>query len=74
MESIAQHIRKKFYRQLAKLRENFRYPSLQVEKMPGHQGVYEARVDRHYRFTFHLENDTIVLRVIGPHNEVLRKP
>jgi len=42
--------------------------------MSGQKDIWEARVDYKYRVTFTLENDTIVLRVIGNHDEVLRNP
>lgn len=35
-------------------------------------GVWEGRVDIHYRFTFHYEGDTVVFRNIG-HHDILDK-
>lgn len=34
---------------------------------------WEARVDKSYRFTFDKENDTIILRTVGVHDEGLGK-
>jgi hypothetical protein len=36
--------------------------------------VWEGRVDIHYRFTFHYEDDLCVFRNIGPHTIVEREP
>jgi len=36
-------------------------------------GVFEARVDLQYRFTFLIENEIILLLTIGPHDEGLGK-
>ena len=48
-------------------KQNQNHPSLHVERMEGVPGVWEGRVDIHYRFTFHYEGDTVVFRNIGPH-------
>jgi mRNA-degrading endonuclease YafQ of YafQ-DinJ toxin-antitoxin module len=54
--------------------KDFFHPSLHTKKMSGQKDIWEARADYKYRFTFTLENDTIILRVIGNHDEVLRNP
>lgn len=38
------------------------------------QESWEGSIDNKYRFTFEREKDTIILRVIGAHNEVLKHP
>jgi mRNA-degrading endonuclease RelE of RelBE toxin-antitoxin system len=55
-------------------RQNPNHPSLHVKRMEGMPGVWEGRVDIHYRFTFHYEGDTVVLRNIGPHDILDKKP
>lgn len=56
------------------------HPSLGVKKMQGHEGIWEGRIDRQYRFTFHFEEDkssgeTIcVFRNIDDHDECLKNP
>lgn len=37
------------------------------------ENVWEARVDRSYRFTFEKTGNTITLRTVGPHDEGLGK-
>ena len=53
LSDLPRAIREKFFKQLALLRQDLRHPSLRVKKMHGHRDIYEARVDYHYRFTFH---------------------
>lgn len=63
---------KKFTKQLKNLVKNYRYPSLRTRKMVG-VDWFEARIDIHYRFTFKIEKDSIILMTIGPHDEGLGK-
>jgi mRNA-degrading endonuclease RelE of RelBE toxin-antitoxin system len=67
-------IQKKADRQLSVLAENVYHSSLHTKKIKGKEGIWEARVDFHYRMTFEIVEDTIMLRVIGNHDEVLKKP
>jgi len=67
-------IQKKADRQISLLAENMFHPSLHTKKIKGKEGIWEARVDFHYRMTFEIVEDTIMLRVIGNHDEVLKKP
>jgi mRNA interferase RelE/StbE len=54
--------------------ENPNHPSLRIKRVRGVPGVWEGRIDIHYRFTFHYEDDTVVFRNIGPHDILERKP
>ncbi len=68
-------VQEKIKKQLALLAENPRHPSLQTKPIQGAAGIYEARVDSDYRFTYERDDDdTLVLRVVGKHDEALRKP
>jgi mRNA-degrading endonuclease RelE of RelBE toxin-antitoxin system len=67
-------IQKKFDKQIKLLEHNFRHPSLQIKKIQGFDKIWEARVDYHYRFTFNLENEMIILRTIRAHDKVLESP
>ncbi len=69
---VPSNIRQKFAKQLQFLVKNYRYPSLRTKKMSGIER-FEARVDYHYRFTFEIEKETLILRTIGPHDEGLGK-
>ncbi|MDY6916643.1 MAG: hypothetical protein SVP26_01665 [Chloroflexota bacterium] len=56
------------------LASDIRYPALKVKKIKGTPHVWEARVSRSLRLTFHVQDSTIVLRNIGRHDETLERP
>lgn len=68
------NIQQRIDKQIALLSENLAHPSLHTKKIKGREGIWEARVDIHYRITFEIIEDTIYLRVVGHHDEVLRTP
>ena len=66
---------KKVKKTLRLLAENYRHPSLQSKPVEGAPGIFEARVDQDYRLTYErLSGDIIRIRVVGKHDEVLKKP
>ncbi len=68
-------VQEKIKKQIAILSENPRHPSLQTKPIQGAPGIYEARVDNDYRMTYQRDaGDTLVLRVVGKHDQALRKP
>jgi addiction module RelE/StbE family toxin len=68
-------IQEKIKKQVALLAENPRHPSLQTKPIQGASGLYEAVIDRDYRLTYERQtDDTLLLRVVGKHDETLRKP
>ena len=68
-------VQDKIKKQIALLAENPRHPSLQTKPVQGASGIYEARVDIAYRMTYErLSEDTLVLRVVGKHDETLKNP
>jgi len=69
---LPRHIQKETDNALRLLADNPRHPSLRIKKMQGTKGIWEESVTMSYRFTFHMESDTLVLRRIGTH-DILRK-
>lgn len=68
-------VQEKIKKQIALLAENPRHPSLQTKPIQGAPGIYEARVDVDYRLTYEGDlDDTLVLRVVGKHDEALKNP
>lgn len=67
--------RERLKKQIAFLASDPRHPSLRVKKIRGTGSVFEARVDRVHRFTFEFSEERgVILRVVGPHDPVLKKP
>jgi mRNA interferase RelE/StbE len=74
-DDLPEPIRKKVKKALRFLAEDPRHPSLQSKPIQGAPGIYEARVDRFYRFTYErLPGDVLRLRVVGRHDETIRNP
>ena len=68
-------VQEKIKKQIALLAENPRHPSLQTKPIQGTGGIYEARVDHDIRVTYERDaEDTLILRVVGRHDETLKNP
>ena len=68
-------VQEKIKKAITLLAEDPRHPSLQAKPIQGAPGIYEARVDVDHRMTYEREvDDTLVLRVVGRHNETLKRP
>lgn len=52
LESSSQNVQSKFWKQLSFLLHNIRHPSLHAKKYDEQLGIWQARVDRNYRFYF----------------------
>ena len=72
--ALPEEIKRQAEKQLALFIENRRHPSLRTKKIKGTSAIWEGRITRDYRFTFHVVGDTYTLRRIGKHDETLRKP
>ena len=56
-----------FDRRLQMLVSNLRHPSLRAKKYDEARDIWQARVNRDWRFYFKIEGDTYVLLDIVPH-------
>jgi len=77
--SLPANIQSKTLKAFALFGQNQRHPSLQIKKMQGRDGIWEARIDQKYRFTFHYEKRgqaeiLCVLRNVDNHDECLKNP
>jgi len=59
---------------IAHMATDLRYPALNVKKIKGAEGIWEARASLSLRITFQIVGDTIILRNIGRHDETLDRP
>ncbi|MBM2832563.1 MAG: hypothetical protein HW414_1615 [Dehalococcoidia bacterium] len=53
---------------------NPRHPGLRIKKMQRMKDIWEARLSRRMRMTFEMSGGFIVLRNVGEHDKVLKKP
>ncbi len=72
-KKLPEEIKKAAQKQFLLLLSDPSHPSLNVKKMKGLAGIWEARVTTGYRFTFQVEGEMYILRNIGTH-DVLEKP
>ena len=66
-KSLPENIRKKFRKQANYLLSNFYYPSLRAKKYDKEEGIWQARVDKNYRFYFLIEKNAYFLLDIKLH-------
>ena len=59
---------------LSLLGENLRHPSLRVKKMEGRKNIWEACLSKRLRMTFELLEGIVIVRNVGEHDKVLKKP
>lgn len=59
---------------LGLLGDNPKHPSLRVKKMEGRKDIWEARSTKRIRMTFGMTGETIIMRNVGEHDKVLKKP
>lgn len=73
--ALPPHVQQKIKKAIRLLAENPKHPSLRSKPIHGAPGVYEASPDMHYRITYErLPGDVLLLRVVGPHDDVLKNP
>lgn len=64
--SLPKQLQKKADKQFSYLIEDFRHPSLKVKKYQGFDNLWQGRIDKSYRFYFHvLEPHYIIISIIN---------
>jgi mRNA-degrading endonuclease RelE of RelBE toxin-antitoxin system len=62
-------------KQITQLLLDHTHPSLRLEGIVGHKGLFSARVDGRYRISLNFaERDTALLRRILDHDDLYRSP
>ena len=62
-----EHVRRAFAKQAKHLENDLRHPSLRAKKYSEERDVWQARVDRSWRFYFVIQGDTYILLDLIPH-------
>lgn len=60
-------VRKAFHKQLTFLERDLRHPSLQAKKYDETRDLWQARVNRDWRFYFTIEENVYRIQNITPH-------
>lgn len=67
LEGLTPAVRKSFFKQVKLLELNLRHPSLRAKKYDECQNLWQARVNRDWRFYFLIQNDVYYIVDITPH-------
>ena len=67
LKNLPLSVRKAFYKQAGFLRENLHHPSLHAKKFSESGNIWQARVNKNWRFYFQIESDTYLIVRIIPH-------
>jgi mRNA interferase RelE/StbE len=67
IEDASPAVRKAFFKQVALLVQDLSYPSLHAKKYDESRDVWQARVNKDWRFYFTIEDDTYRIEKIIPH-------
>jgi mRNA interferase RelE/StbE len=60
-------VQRAFYKQLRFLKSNLQYPSLRAKKFDEATDLWQARVNRDWRFYFTIAGDTYRIEDVMPH-------
>lgn len=66
-ESLSLYLKKRADKQFAFLLRNLHHPSLHAKKYNKISGMWQARVNRNYRFYFLIKNEAYKIISIIPH-------
>ena len=64
---LPKHIKKKANKQFDYLVENFRHPSLNVKLYTGTENLWQARIDKSYRFYFYIVDPHYIVVALIQH-------
>ena len=56
-----------FLKQIGFLKENLKHPSLHAKKYDESQDLWQARVNKDWRFYFSIASDTYIIHKLIPH-------
>ena len=68
------NIQKQTDKKITFLINNFHHPSLRVKRVQRTKDIWEGSITKSVRFTFQIIENSYILRRVGKHDEVLRKP
>jgi mRNA interferase RelE/StbE len=67
LKNLPSPVRKAFYKQAHYLLENLSHPSLRAKKFSESEDIWQARINKDWRFYFKIEGDTYTIVRIVPH-------
>ncbi len=73
-KKLSQDEQRTLHRKLSLMSKNPHHPSLRTKKVQGVSDIFECSVTMAIRMTWQYDGESIILRVIGTHDEVLDNP
>ncbi len=67
LQSATPAVRKAFFKQARFLEQNLAHPSLRAKKFDQSGNLWQARVNKDWRFYFTITDDTYLIEKIIPH-------
>jgi len=67
LEDAPTEVRNAFFKQVKFLEQDLRHPSLKAKKYNEAEDLWQARVNRGWRFYFNIAGDRYIIRDIVPH-------
>lgn len=67
LEDAPAAVRKAFFKQVRFLQQDLRHPSLKAKKYDETKDIWQARVNKGWRFYFNIVGETYIIRDIIPH-------
>ena len=67
LDGITPQLRKAVYKQVKLLEQNLRHPSLRAKKYDESRNIWQARVNKDWRFYFLIQDDVYYIIDIIPH-------
>jgi mRNA-degrading endonuclease RelE of RelBE toxin-antitoxin system len=67
LEAAPAQIRNAFFKKVKLLEQNLSHPSLHAKKYDESKDIWQARINRGWRFYFQIAGDTYVILNIIPH-------
>jgi mRNA interferase RelE/StbE len=67
LEEAPATVRKAFFKQTAFLAQNLKHPSLHAKKYDQARDLWQARVNKDWRFYFLIVDDTYIITDVIPH-------
>ena len=67
LKDAPENVRKAFFKQVRLLAENLHHPSLRAKKYDEAADLWQARVNKDWRFYFIIKDDTYIVLDVIPH-------
>jgi len=73
-KNLSKQDQKTLQKKLDLMSKNPYHPSLRTKKVQGTDNIFEGSINTALRMTWQYDGESILLRVVGDHNEVFRNP